>query len=440
MLPPSKTTDTLFVINDSHYSRDDCQRAADRFLSLPELATPEHIRIAVCFQDTFLWLALCLAWREKGGSVLPIHPGTPESAARELALRTGCAYLLYGDPDQPEALLHPEGFLPPKIAEGGELVQLSSGTTGTPKTISRSWQEIDRELATYIRTFSAANELTPVIACPVTHSYGLICGVLAGLERGAVPRVVTNLNPRFILDQLRSHPRSLLYASPTLLSLLLRMLPEDQALHRVMVSGASLPGLLLEQLIARSGGVFQQYGCSETGCIAIASNVTEAGMVGMPLEHLKVVAGESAEKPAEITVKSGGRTIRTRDLGYLDDRGCLHFIARMDDTINVAGINVYPADVEDVVLRHPALCEAVAWKQPDPYAGERVFLTFVASREIDTEALRRWCRERLSPHQVPAVMEQVEEIPRLANGKISRRHLSERYAQTTQRHRKETPA
>lgn len=440
MLPTNHTSDTLFVINDTHYSRDDCQRAADRFLSLPELALPEETRIAVCFQDTFLWLALCMAWREKGGSVLPIHPGTPESAARELALRTGCTHFLYGDPGQPEALPRAEDNAPPKMARDGELIQLSSGTTGTPKTISRSWRDIDQELATYVRTFSAANELTPVIACPVTHSYGLICGFLAGLERGVVPRIVTNLNPRFILDQLRSHPLSLLYASPTLLSLLLRMLPEDRTLHRVMVSGASLPMPLLEQLKARSGGVFQQYGCSETGCIAIASNVTEAGMVGTPLEHLDVVAGESAEKPAEICVRSGARMIRTRDLGYLDDHGCLHFMARMDDTINVAGINVYPADVENVVLRHPDIREAVAWKQPDPYAGERVFLTFVADQEIDTEALRRWCRERLSPHQVPAAMEQVEEIPRPANGKISRRHLSERYTQTSQRYPKETPA
>ncbi|MEP1215260.1 MAG: AMP-binding protein [Marinobacter sp.] len=437
---PTNTTDTLFVINDTHYSRDDCQRAADRFLSLPELATPENTRIAVCFQDTFLWLALCLAWRERGGSVLPIHPGTPKSAARELALRTDCTHFLYGDSGQPEALPRPEGNTPRTVAAGGELIQLSSGTTGTPKPISRSWRDIDRELATYIRTFSAADELTPVIACPVTHSYGLICGFFAGLERGVVPRIVTNLNPRFILDQLRSHPRSLLYASPTLLSLLLRMLPDEQTLHRVMVSGASLPMPLLEQLKARSGGVFQQYGCSETGCIAIACHVAEAGMVGTPLEHLDVVAGESADKPAEICVSSGERMTRTRDLGYMDDHGCLHFIARMDDTINVAGINVYPADVENVVLQHPEIREAVAWKQPDAYAGERVFLTFVAGHEIDTEALRRWCRERLSPHQVPAAMEQVEEIPRLANGKISRRYLSERYGLSTHRHHKETPA
>lgn len=83
--------------------------------------------------------------------------------------------------------------------------------------------------------------MIPVVACPVTHSYGLICGVLAALQRGIAPQVITNLNPRSILARLRAVPEHLLYASPTLVSLLIRMLPEKQRLHSVMLSGAPLP-------------------------------------------------------------------------------------------------------------------------------------------------------------------------------------------------------
>lgn len=421
-------SEPLFVVDNTPYSRDDCLRAREALCRHPVLAAPRGHRLAVCLKDTFQWLALCLYLKEQGGSVLPIHPGTPHGAARELARDTGCSHLLYGDGVELEALA-PSVEVEP--APGGELIQLSSGTTGRPKTIVRGWASIDRELDSYVGQFSEADGLTPIVACPVTHSYGLICGFLAGLRRGVVPRVVTNLNPRFILGTLRDHPEHLLYAAPTLVGLLVRMLPPGQGFHTVMLSGASLPAPLLETLIASCRRVCQQYGCSEAGCIAIAPRVDEAGLMGKPLAHLAVSAGDRADAPKEIRVTprdGDGGIIHTRDLGYLDDQGRLHFLARLDDTINVAGINVYPGDVEDVFLRHPEIEEAVAYKRPDAYAGERVCLRFVAREALDVEALRRWCRERLSPHQVPMVLEQVERIAKLPNGKVSRKLLAEAHA------------
>lgn len=75
----------------------------------------------------------------------------------------------------------------------------------------------------------------------------------------------------------------------------------------------------------------------------------------------------------------------------------------------------------------------MAFKQPDAFAGERVCLRFVADSDIDTDQLRQWSRERLSPHQVPSLIEQVESISRLPNGKVSRRLLSESLADKGQR-------
>lgn len=420
-------TNTLFFVDNTPYSRDDCARAVAALATHPPLATPAGLRLAVCLNDSFQWLALCLHLKDHGGSVLPIHPGTPLAAARDLAASTGCHYLLHGDGATLEDC-HPASSTgndsPPP---GGELIQLSSGTTGHPKTIARRWTDIDRELVSYVGLFTEANGLSPIVACPVTHSYGLICGFLAGLRRNAVPRIVTNLNPRFILGVLRDAPEHLLYASPTLVALLVRMLPPAQAFHTVMLSGATLPAPLLDTLNQRSQRVCQQYGCSEAGCIALTTRLQHAGLLGQVLPHLSVTAGASAEAPDEIRVainSAHGAPIHTRDLGYLDAQGQLHFLARMDDTINVAGINVYPGDVENVFLRHRDITDAVAYKQPDHYAGERVCLRFVASQELDPEALRQWCRDQLSPHQLPVILEQVEQIARLPNGKISRRLLT----------------
>nr|WP_232341039.1 AMP-binding protein [Halomonas pacifica] len=416
-------SDPLYVVDATPYGRDDVERAVAPLSHYPAIAEPRGRRLAVCLKDSGQWLALCLHLKAEGGSVLPIHPATPLEAARTLARETGCQHLLHGEGEL-EALDDVARRREP--APGGELIQLSSGTTGRPKPIARGWAAIDRELESYVAGFPEAEGLTPIVACPVTHSYGLICGVLAGLSRGVVPRVVTNLNPRAILATLRDHPRHLLYAAPTLVSLLVRMLPPEQRLHTLMLSGAALPGPLLETLSARVERVCQQYGCSEAGCIAIAARAETPGLMGRPLAHLEVSAGFSAEAPAEIRVGVPGEgTIATRDLGYLDAQGRLHFLARLDDTINVAGINVYPGDVEDAFLRHPRITEAVAFKRPDAYAGERVCLHFVADEPLDGEALRRWCRERLAPHQVPMLLEQVAEIAKLPNGKISRRRLAE---------------
>ncbi|MGQ4879489.1 AMP-binding protein [Billgrantia sp. LNSP4103-1] len=419
----------LFVVDTTPYNRDDIDRAIEDLCRHPAIAAPQGRRLAVCLKDSFQWLALCLHLKEQGGSVLPIHPATPLEAARCLARETGCDHLLHDGGATLEALDAAPGHSP---FPGGELIQLSSGTTGQPKTIVRSWAAIDRELESYLAAFPEAEGLTPIVACPVTHSYGLICGVLAGLRRGVAPRVVTNLNPRYILGTLRDHPRHVLYAAPTLVSLLVRMLPQGQGFHTVMLSGATLPAPLLETLDSRARRVCQQYGCSEAGCIAIAARADSPGLMGRPLAHLRVSAGEAIDAPEEIRVVvegEGERIIATRDLGFVDEQGQLHFLARLDDTINVAGINVYPGDVENVFLRHPLVEEAVAFKCPDAYAGERVCLQFVASEALDSEALRRWCRERLAPHQVPMMLEQVERIDKLPNGKVSRQRLVQAYAE-----------
>ncbi|MBJ6136680.1 AMP-binding protein [Marinobacter litoralis] len=425
-------TSPLFYVDNTPYSQDDCDRIVAPLVGSGPFQSPASCRLAVCLQDTAHWLALCLWLKPLGASVLPIHPGTPRQAAQTLAKETGCSHLLFGDNLRDAAPEPIESSATPVQSKGGELIQLSSGTTGKPKTIARSWRDIDRELSAYVDHFTEAQPLTPVVACPVTHSYGLICGVLAALERGATPHVVTNLNPRFILSQLRSVPEHLLYASPTLVSLLIRILPPSETLHTVMLSGAPLPAPVLNQLRERCQRLCQQYGCSEAGCVALTPNVTTPGLLGTPLPHVTLDAGTSEEQPDDvlITIKGSGQLINTRDLGYFDAHGQLHFLARTDDTINVAGINVYPGAVEDVYLNYPGIREAVAYKQADSFAGERVCLRFVADSELDIDQLKQWSRDHLSPHQVPAFIEQVETIPRLPNGKVSRRLLSEAPAHT----------
>jgi fatty-acyl-CoA synthase len=392
-----------------------------RFVELERLAHLQHCagrRYTVCLPDAERWISLCLYLRQNGASVAPLHPSTPFEAAKRLARRMRCSQLLFHD--ETNSIQLDDSLRD----DTGMLVQLSSGTTGEPKCIERSWASVDDEVAGYVDALGELGTRTPLLACPVTHSYGLISGVLAALRRGVAPVILTNINPKYVLRRASADQQALLYASPTLLNVLVRLLPAGANLCAVMTSGAPLNAAWFQELRERSARVLQQYGCSELGCISLNLDTQAANEVGFPLRHLDVTAGPGKDAPEEIRVRVGDRFVGTKDLGYFNARG-LCFVARTDDTINVAGINVYPREVEEVILQFSGIQEAVVYKRADPYAGERVCLKFTAEQTLDVSELRRFCVKQLTPFAVPLEIQQVSAIPKLENGKINRRQLAE---------------
>ncbi|OCP00454.1 MULTISPECIES: AMP-binding protein [unclassified Ensifer] len=405
------------LYDETYFNERSLQLAAE--IGLGERDTG---RYAVCFAETVDWLALFFAIRKAGASVLPIHPGTPYPAACKLAIGAGCNRLFYNSLTA-EVLEAPETASKP-----GTLLQMSSGTTGAPKCVARSWQEIDAEIESYVRTFREPEEMTPVVACPTTHSYGLICGILVALKRGQTPVIVNTANPKYLLKVLRETERPLLYSSPAILHTLARLLPAGEQIHATMTSGTLLPDPWFADIRAKSRFMFQQYGCSESGCIAINPDVAAAGDMGFVLPHLSAATGSSAEDAGEIVVRNAdGVAIHTRDLGYRRADGMLVFVSRLDDMINVSGLNVYPKDVEDVVMAMPAITDAVAFRKSDRFAGERVALLFSAEGSVAPQAVREWCSRQLAGHQLPMEILQVDAVPRQANGKISRRDVAARH-------------
>jgi 3,4-dihydroxybenzoate---[aryl-carrier protein] ligase len=408
----------MLAINDVTLDRAYFDARFAEFARLPHLKHSTGRRYAVCMLDAERWLALCLYLRDNGGSVVPLHPSTPLEAAKRLARRMHASQLLFHDETSGIAL---DGDT---RDDAGMLVQLSSGTTGEPKCIERTWASVDEEVESYVDALGELGSRLPLLACPVTHSYGLISGVLSSLRRGVAPVVLTNINPKYVMRRAAASQHALLYASPTLLNVLVRLLADGPGLCPVMTSGAPLRGSWFNELRQRSARVLQQYGCSELGCISLNLETRAAFEVGVPLRHLEVLAGPSKTEPEEIRVRVGDHVVSTKDLGYFNERG-LCFVSRVDDTINVAGINVYPREVEEVILEFGGVDEAVVYKRADPYAGERVCLKFTAERTLDVAELRRFCVEQLTPFAVPLEIHQVTSIPKLENGKINRRQLAE---------------
>ncbi|RJF78435.1 acyl-CoA synthetase [Azospirillum cavernae] len=411
----------MIRIDDRSYSRAEVEALIAAHAKQARLSDRPGARFAVCFANTIDWLALFFAIRAAGGSLLPLHPSTPLEAARRLARDSGCHALYHN------SLTAEEIAPPPASPEPGQLLQMSSGTTGAPKRIARSWAEIDREIESYVGFFTDPVGMTPVIACPTTHSYGLICGLLVGLRRGAEPVILDTTNPKFLLTALRRIDKPLLYSSPVILHTLARLLPEGERIHAAMTSGTLLPEPWFERIRSRTVHMFQQYGCSEAGCIAINPDMVASAELGRVLPHHRLSAG-TADAPAEIVLSASDGAIHTRDLGYVREDGMLMFLSRLDDTINVAGLNVYPQEVEDVAMALPGVTDAVAFRRTDRFAGERVALLFSAAAEVTDRALRDWCRDNLAAHQQPGELIRADALPRMANGKISRREVAARYA------------
>jgi 3,4-dihydroxybenzoate---[aryl-carrier protein] ligase len=406
---------TMFFVNDHYYTLDDLEKQYAVFEDIPHIRDCKNRRLAVCISDVFEWMALCLYIRRKEGSVVPIHPSMPKEGAVRLASAAASHTLLF------ESIYSPITLSNQKNEKEGVLVQMSSGTTGAPKCIERTWKSVDEEIESYVSSLPVDPLKKSIVACPVTHSYGLISGVLACLKRGEEPVILTNMNPKYILAKLREYPSHILYAAPMLLHTLNRLLPSDQRLDCVMTSGTLMPTRWLASLREVSNMVLQQYGCSEAGCVAIHPNVADPREMGYPLPNVKVEAGvENA--PSEIIIHTSLQTIHTKDLGYMK-AGILFFLSRMDDTINVAGLNVYPQEVENVLMDEPRIIEAVVYKKQNMLSGERVCVQYVSNEPINEIEFREWCRKFLAPHQVPMEFVRVDEIEKLPNGKISRKNL-----------------
>lgn len=425
----------MFYINDDLFDTTYLAQQRDQ---LEALTLTSDSRIAVCLEDTALWLALCFYLKEINASVMPIHPAMPRDTAIKMATKAGCQSLYFHTLEQAISL---NNETPSVTYQQGVLIQMSSGTTGEPKCIDRTWHSIDREIESYLSVFTLPNDMSPLIACPVTHSYGLICGVLVALARGKTPKVITNINPKYLVKSILAADKPLLYTSPTMLQGVLRLLPKEHKLHAAMSSGTLLPKQTFEQFAPRIEHFFQQYGCSEAGCISINQNMTSAIEVGTPLPHLQLLAGDHSENAAEIIVTTeSGQQIHTNDLGYIthDEQGqpVLSFISRLDDTIIVAGLNVYPQEVEDLILEHPHIQDAVIFKVEDQYAGQRVGLQYCTTEtDLAVPELRSWCQAHLATFQIPQHFDQVATIERLANGKVNRKQIAKAYQDKLQAER-----
>jgi o-succinylbenzoate---CoA ligase len=341
-----------------------------------------------------------------GAAAMPVDLRLPE-AERAPLLRAAAAIVdgpLEGGPAPPFA---------PDLHDAALIVH-TSGTTGAPRPVTLSFGNVQ------------ANALGSAVAlgldpherwlCPLPLSH---VGGLMVLLRSAIYATTAVVGPPERDDV------TLASMVPTLLARLLDAgAPPPLRLRAVLLGGApATRGLLAD---AREAGwpVAPTYGLTQACSQVTVGEPGDVETSGRPLPGVRVTLAADGEILVEGPTVAGGGTLRTGDLGAFDDRGRLIVTGRKGDTIVTGGENVAPAEVEAVLLAHPAVADAGVFARPHPEWGEAVTARVVLKDPATADELRDFARERLARFKVPKEIELADDLPRTASGKLVRRELA----------------
>ncbi|MEV6281161.1 AMP-binding protein [Kribbella sp. NPDC051770] len=341
-------------------------------------------------------------------------------------------------------LVEPDEPGPRSTRRRGQIILLTSGSTGVPKEVERGGVRIAQSLpiATLLGVLPVRGPV--VLTVPLFHGFGL--GFLAlGLAFGVPVVLWRKVDADAVAGFLQDHPGCVLVGVPPVLARIARS--ERPARPAALISGAGqLHPVVAERLRTAYGDVVHNlYGSSEEGWSTIATPTdlrTAPGTIGRPAAGVRVAILDDAGnrvpdgETGHLCVAGrlefqqygdGGRRRRlggmsdSGDLGHRDAGGRFFVDGRADDMVVTGGENVFPAEVENVLLDHPAVAEVCVGGVPDEEYGTRLEATVVRNAELTAEELIAWTRARLPTAKVPRTVRFAAELPATASGKYRRR-------------------
>ncbi|MFL6064031.1 MAG: class I adenylate-forming enzyme family protein [Friedmanniella sp.] len=336
----------------------------------------------------------------------------------------------------------------PRDAESLAVLLYTAGTSGRPKAAMLTHRALLAHVEHLQRLAVLSPEDTVLASLPLFHVFGLNA-VLGSWVGSGARMVVTDGYPTGLPALIRAeHVTNLPLAPPTLHRLLAEEdLGDGLGELATVVSGAApLPDELARRFRERTGLVVEQgYGLTEAApgvTATFGSSLAGPGHVGRPLPGVEVRVGDGSDpgEPGEIAVRgdnlfSGywpdGRDgpddegwFATGDIGYLED-GELFLVDRARELVIVNGFNVYPAEIEQVIMELPEVDAVAVVGRPDARTGEQV-VAFVQGEAVTAEGVEQHCARRLARFKRPVEVAVVERLPRGATGKIRKGELRER--------------
>jgi long-chain acyl-CoA synthetase len=345
---------------------------------------------------------------------------------------------------------------------GDDLAALlyTGGTTGRSKGVALTHAGLDAAGAAAHAVAYTPGRTRSLLPLPLAHVYGLMVSVagLHAVEQGSAV-LMRWFDPAGFVRLVEDHRVQTAALVPSMIQMLLTQPLEQHdlsCLERVGSGGAPLAVEVARELERRLPGVEvrEGYGCTESSALISAQPLHERrlGSVGKPVPgvEVRIEGADGTSLPAgqdgEITVRGPvvmtgywnapeataqtlrGGWLHTGDVGHLDEEGWLYVVDRLKDLIIRNGFNVYPRDVEDVLLAHPAVTAAAVVGRPDPAVGEEVvaFVSLAAGATVTPQELVAFTKERISAAKYPREVRVVDAVPLTSVLKTDRKALRRR--------------
>lgn len=335
----------------------------------------------------------------------------------------------------------------------------TSGTAGSPKAAMLTHGNLLSNLEQCQALPARAQRPEDVVlgVLPFFHIFGLNVVLNLTLMTGSSVVLVERFDPQTALESIENHGITVISGAPTMWSAWATLpgtRPGAFASVRIAVSGAARLDPQIQRTLAERFGVdlIEGYGLTEASPVVTTGSGTDApeGSIGVPLPgvHVRLVDVDGVDAlvgdPGEIWVRGPNvfagywddpeataaaidedGWLHTGDVAVVDDDGHLFIVDRVKDLIIVSGFNVYPAEVEEVLMEHPAVARAAVVGVPHPHSGEAVKAYVVAAEgaSVEEDDLVAHCEAHLARYKCPQKVLFVDEIPQGATGKVLRAAL-----------------
>lgn len=365
--------------------------------------------------------------------------------------------------------VHPEAVaIAPR--EDVAVLQYTGGTTGIPKAAMLTHANLVINAAQSRLWFHMAKEGEEVLlgVLPFFHVFAMTVAMNLGVLIGATIVILPRFELKQVVQTIHQKKPTLFPAVPTIYAAIANyrgLMSYDISSVRYCISGgAGLPVDVKRSFEAVTGCVVAEgYGLTESSPVATCNpldGVNKPGSIGLPLPRtlIEIVsledrvtvlpmgqrgevcirgpqvmkgywnnAGETADM---LRPTQDGPRLHTGDVGYVDEDGYIYIVDRIKDMILCGGYNVYPRNVEEAIYLHEAVAECIVAGLPDPYRGQTVkaYIVLKKGQSLTRDGLLEFLHDKLSPIEMPKLVEFRESLPKTAVGKLSRKAVLEEEA------------